>query len=113
LLIPKASTTGVTSSPEPDRFEADLYATLGVTAAEFDDLSAKVKRYRNKFVAHLDEKRTMHRPMLEQQRKAIEFLFERLPPEAHGLEDWRREGLPWVYEQAFQQAHSAEALKSG
>jgi hypothetical protein len=65
---------------EPDRFEADLYATVGLTADEFTALINKTKGYRDKFVAHLDDGRIMHRPILEQQQKAVEFLFERLPP---------------------------------
>ena len=102
---------------EPDRFEADLYATLGVTAAEFADLITKVRDYRDKFVAHLDEKRRMDRPMLEQQMQAVDFLFERLAREASSPEDWQ--GLPttvahldWVHAQARQQAQSvyAEAM---
>jgi hypothetical protein len=102
---------------EPARFEAKLYTTLGVTAAEFDDLIAPVRKYRDKFVAHLDEVRVMDWPSLEQPMKAVEFLFERLAREAHSHhENWRRLRLPttvadlnWIHEQAFQQAHSVYA----
>jgi hypothetical protein len=104
---------------EPKRFKADLCTKLGVTTAEFDDLIAEVKSYRDKFVAHLDEERTMRFPMLEQPMKAVEFLFERLAREAHSLEDWQRGGLPttaeqWdsVFTRAFREAQSvyAEAI---
>jgi hypothetical protein len=101
------------------RFKTDLCTTLGVTAAEFAKLIAEVKNYRNKFVAHLDEERTMRFPMMAQPMKAVEFLFERLAREARSLEDWQRGSLPttvaqldWVYMQAFQQAQTvyAEAI---
>jgi hypothetical protein len=99
---------------EPDRFETDLCTTLGVTADEFAALIAEVKRYRDKFIAHLDVERTMHRPNLTQPMKAVEFLFERLAREGHSHhEDWQRlrlpttvAGLDWVYTQARQQAQS-------
>ena len=99
------------------RFEADLYTTLGITAAEFAELIAKVTRYRNKFVAHLDQERMMFLPMLELPKTAIAFLHERVPQGARSHEDWH--GLPATAEQldrgftqAFQEAQSvyAEAL---
>jgi hypothetical protein len=102
---------------EPDRFEADLYATLGVTADKFTTLIKKIKHYRNKFVAHLDDERTMLLPALEKAKIAIAFLHGRLVQQAGGCGDWR--GLPTTAEQldrgftqAFQEAQSvyAEAL---
>jgi hypothetical protein len=106
---------------EPHRFEAELYTTLGVTtAAEFADLIAPVRKYRDKFVAHLDEVRVMHWPTLDQPMKAVEFLFERLAREARSHhEDWQRLRLPTtvadlneIHALAFQQAQSvyAEAM---
>jgi hypothetical protein len=101
---------------EPDRFEEDLCTTLGVTAAQFDDLIAKVKDYRNTFVAHRDEDRMAHLPMLELPKKAIAFLHERLAREAPSLQDWQCRGLPttaeqldFVFTQAFQDAQSVYA----
>jgi hypothetical protein len=101
---------------EPDRFGEDLCTTLGVTAAQFDDLIAKVKDYRNTFVAHRDEDRMAHLPMLELPKKAIAFLHERLAREAPSLQDWQCRGLPttaeqldFVFTQAFQEAQSVYA----
>jgi hypothetical protein len=39
---------------DPAAFEASLLANLGVTASDFVDLGKKMRRYRDKFVAHLD-----------------------------------------------------------
>ena len=72
----------------PDRFEADLYTTLGVTADEFTTLITKIKHYRDKFVAHLDEEQTMLLPALEVAKRAIVFLHERLVQQAGGYGDW-------------------------
>jgi hypothetical protein len=101
----------------PDRFEADLYATLGVRPTEFAALITNIKHYRDKFVAHLDEERTMLLPALEVAKKSIAFLHGRLVQHAGGCGDWR--GLPATAEQldrgltqALQEAQSvyAEAL---
>jgi hypothetical protein len=102
---------------EPDRFAADLYTSLGVTTDEFTTLITNIKLYRDKFVAHLDQERTMLLPSLEVARKAIAFLHERLAQQARSYGDWQ--GLPTTAEQldrsstqAFQEAQSvyAEAL---
>jgi len=101
----------------PDRFEADLYATLGVTADEFTTLIMKIKHYRDKFVAHLDEERTMLLPALEMAKSAIVFLHERLVQQAGEYGDWLRlptapEELSQGFAQASREAQSvyAEAL---
>jgi hypothetical protein len=39
---------------DPAAFEASLLANLGMTASDFVDLAKKMRRYRDKFVAHLD-----------------------------------------------------------
>jgi hypothetical protein len=85
---------------EPDRFKADLCATLGVTVAEFATLITQVRRYRDSFVAHLDNERMMRLPTLELPKRSIAFLHERLPQVARSYEDW--EGLPTTAEQLDQ-----------
>jgi hypothetical protein len=104
---------------EPDHFKEDLCKTLGVPPAKFDDLIAKVKGYRDRFVAHRDEDRMARLPRLELPKKAIAFLHERLAREAPSLQDWQCRGLPTTakqldleFTQAFQDAQSvyAEAL---
>ena len=64
--------------PHPGHFQVDLYTALDVSAAEFDDLITKVRVYRDRFVAHRDEERMAHLPMLELPSKAIAFLHDRL-----------------------------------
>jgi hypothetical protein len=64
----------------PDRFEADLYPTLGVTADAFAELIRNIKGYRDQFVAHLDEERTMRPPQLDLPKESIVFLYGRLVP---------------------------------
>jgi hypothetical protein len=100
----------------PDHFEAGLHAALGVTAAEFDDVITKAQGYRDKFVAHRDDQKMAHLPMLELPRKAITFLHDRLAREATSLQDWPDLGLPTTTEQldlgftqAFQEAQSVYA----
>jgi hypothetical protein len=70
----------------PDRFEADLYTTLGVTAETFAELVKKANNYRDKFVAHLDEERVMLLPALEMAKGAVVFLHGRLVQQGCG--DW-------------------------
>ena len=104
---------------EPERFKADLCMTLGVTAAEFAELIAVVKDYRDRFIAHLDDERTMRFPKLELPQKAVAFLHGRLAQQPHSHEDWQRLGLPETAEEmgrgfsrSFQEAQSvyAEAM---
>ena len=89
-----------------DRFEADLYATLNVTADEFVDLIKKAKHYRDKFVAHRDEDRIMRPPNLDLPKKSVVFLYERLVPHATAKQ------LEQDFTRAFQKAQTvyAEAL---
>jgi hypothetical protein len=91
------------------RFEADLYATLSVTVDEFAKLIEKAKHYRDKFVAHLDEERTMHPPKLDLPKKSVVFLYGRLVPHATAKR------LEQDFAQALQKAHTvyAEALVGG
>ena len=73
---------------------------LGVTPVEFANLIAKVKHYRDKFVAHLDQDRTMHLPDLEVPKKCIAFLHERLVRQRNDSQDWL--GQPTTAEQLEQ-----------
>ena len=59
----------------PAKFETDLLAHIGITAAEFDALINDVSTYRDKFLAHLDDKRTLVPPRLDHLWAAVQFLF--------------------------------------
>jgi hypothetical protein len=92
---------------ERDRFQAELYTALGVAPAEFANLITKVKHYRDKFVAHLDQERTMHLPDLEVPKKCIAFLHERLVRQTDVSEHRlgaTAEQLEQGYAQAFAEA---------
>jgi hypothetical protein len=101
---------------ERDRFEAELYTAVGVSKAEFTELIRKVKRYRNKFVAHLDQERTMYVPDLEVPKKSVGFLHKWLMLQVDDSEDWL--GIPKMpeeleegYAQAFREATSVYAAE--
>jgi hypothetical protein len=49
---------------DPPAFEASLLAHLGMTASDFVDLAQKMRRYRDRFVAHLDSDAKMDIPRL-------------------------------------------------
>jgi hypothetical protein len=98
----------------PDRFEADLYPTLGVTADAFIALITNIKGYRDKFVAHLDEERAMLLPALDVAKGAIVFLHERLAQETPSYGDWQNlpttaEQLDRIFTRAFEEAQSVYA----
>jgi hypothetical protein len=94
---------------DAERFRADLDKALGTTPAAFDDVIERIKYYRDKFVGHLDDKRTMDLPELEVARQATVFLYERLAQMIADPKEWRNlpastEELAFVYERAFEQA---------
>jgi len=49
----------------PAAFEADLYTRLRVTAARFEAYRVATRRYRDKFLAHLDSDLVMEIPTLD------------------------------------------------
>lgn len=70
-----------------------MLAHIGITAAEFDALINEVSTYRDKFVAHLDDKRTLVPPRLDRMWAAVQFLFQQVltvemtPAEADEVRD--------------------------
>lgn len=63
---------------DPDVFITGLCAALGMTQKQFRNYSASVQRYRNKFVAHLDDGRVMHVPRMRIVRKSAAYLYNHL-----------------------------------
>ena len=63
---------------ESAAFMTDALRSLNLTAAEFDAYVDSMKKYRDKFVAHLDELDTMKIPSLDIATKITEFLYQRL-----------------------------------
>jgi hypothetical protein len=96
----------VIDDKEHEHFKADLYRTLGVTVDQFAEVITEIKDYRDKFVAHLDDERTMRFPTLEVAKRSIVFLHARLG------QPMTTEQFEERYEQAFREAQSVyeEAL---
>jgi len=62
----------------PVQFESDLYKHLHLTKREYSAYLKKVLKYRNKFIAHLDEERVMHIPHIKIARNTAVFLYDHL-----------------------------------
>ena len=60
---------------EPDRFYAALLAELGLDEAVWTVLVGHVRRYRDKFLAHLDSDLVMHVPQLDEAMRAASFYY--------------------------------------
>jgi hypothetical protein len=58
---------------DPASFEENLLVALGINASGFDAHVDKIRRYRDKFVAHLDSDKVMNIPDLEVAKKAVLF----------------------------------------
>jgi hypothetical protein len=60
---------------EPDRFYAALLAELKLDEAAWAALVGHVRRYRDKFLAHLDSDLVMHIPQLDEALSAASFYY--------------------------------------
>lgn len=56
-------------------FRNDLLRAIKLSETEFDNYIKEMKAYRDHFVAHLDEKRTMHIPKLGTALRSVSFLY--------------------------------------
>ena len=61
----------------PD-FEADMLKQLDERADQFENYIDDMRAYRDKFLAHLDDERTMNIPSMELARKSVTFFYEYL-----------------------------------
>jgi hypothetical protein len=57
----------------PDDFETRLHAQLSTDSAGFTEVIRKIRDYRDRFVAHLDDELKMFPPELDTARKAVTF----------------------------------------
>jgi hypothetical protein len=55
----------------PKEFETELLSAVAMTGAEYDAYKVSMRRYRDKFLAHLDDDEVMHIPQLDPARKAV------------------------------------------
>ena len=58
---------------DPSRFEAELLSHLGISPGEFEDYVSKMRAYRDKFLAHLDDLSEMEIPLLDRALAAVNF----------------------------------------
>ena len=58
---------------DPARFKTDLLGELRISEPELDRYVDEMRRYRNKFLAHLDDLAVMDIPLLDQAYAAVEF----------------------------------------
>jgi hypothetical protein len=63
---------------DPTAFERDMLASVGVTAEEFKVVISSMRRYRDKFLAHLDSDAVMLIPDLEVAQKAAWFYYRHI-----------------------------------
>jgi hypothetical protein len=68
----------VVSTDKLAEFEAGLYRHVGMTAKEWDSYLDQIRHYRDKFVAHLDDDRTMYPPLLDPAKSAVEYLHSHI-----------------------------------
>jgi hypothetical protein len=58
----------------PDCFKTELVRKLGFTEEQYLSYLESFKKYRDKFVAHLDDERTMHAPQMDPAKIAVQYL---------------------------------------
>jgi|HubBroStandDraft_6_1064221.scaffolds.fasta_scaffold00038_41 hypothetical protein len=58
---------------DPPAFEKGLLSALGITAVEFGAHIDKIRRYRDRFVAHLDSDKVMNIPDLQVAKESVVF----------------------------------------
>jgi hypothetical protein len=61
-----------------------MLADLGMSANNFAKYVDSMKTYRDKFIAHLDDDRTMHIPMLGPAKKTSKLLYDTLIAQESG-----------------------------
>jgi hypothetical protein len=97
---------------DPAAFEASLLANLEMEASDFLDLGKKMRRYRDKFVAHLDSDAKMDIPQLTAPLAANSFYHghmvrvEAAAGDLFGLAD-TSEKFANGYEHCFKEAQRA------
>lgn len=63
---------------EPTAFEDKLFEQLRISRRDLDELTVEMRRYHNKFVAHLDEDRTMFIPQMDLALRTVYFYVDYL-----------------------------------
>ena len=63
---------------DKEAFERNLLLDLGLTSEEFAGVVQEMRRYRDKFVAHLDSDEVADIPHLEVAKRAVQFYHQRV-----------------------------------
>jgi hypothetical protein len=63
---------------EKASFELGLYSSIGLSSSEFEVFRIDVRTYRDKFVAHLDERNQIRIPTLQPALDSARYLYEYL-----------------------------------
>ena len=90
--------------PAPDRFMSALFEGIAVTEDAFNTLHEETRRYRDKFIAHLDDERIMQIPRLAMVIDSAMFLFDRIQNEYEPFLTDAPQNLRDFYEQRFEHA---------
>ena len=92
-------------------FANGLYARLGMTKREFENYAKPILRYRNKFVAHLDDERVASIPRLRMALRSAAYLYDHLrndPVAKQCLPDAKHSASEFyaiMYRHAYQEYH--------
>jgi hypothetical protein len=92
-----------------DAFLAGMFSALSVDSAGFNAVVAKIKTYRDKFVAHLDEDLTMNIPEFDLALKAVFHLSEHIRASEAGPGDMvgllqQQDACRRIYEESLAEA---------
>ena len=85
----------------PDDFHAALLAHLAVDEAGFQEQIAIMRRYRDKFLAHLDSDYVMNIPALDIPKKATSFYYAHLLKNEAGAGDMM--GFPQDIDRSYRE----------
>ena len=90
---------------DPDAFKDGLFKEISVNEDDWTKYLRKVKRYRDKFVAHLDSDKFMNLPDLDIAFKSIEYYFRYLGdlPEGNEVLAGFPSDLALYYEQCLRE----------
>lgn len=92
-------------------FATGLFARLGMTKKEFENYAEPIMRYRNKFVAHLDDERVANIPRLRMALRSTAYLYDHLrndPIAKPYLPEAKRSASEFyaiMYRHAYQEYH--------
>lgn len=86
---------------DPGAFQTELLDHLGADAATFKKEIEMMRRYRDKFLAHLDSEHTMNIPTLDIAKKAVWFYHAHIV--SHEAKAGDLEGLPTELDSGYKE----------